>query len=305
MLSSKTDFCNRSELPVRSLLKWSGLLFVASVAGCSSLSRSPSSELVTDNPRVASGSGPTSRADNAPICLIDHLSSARTQQQAARRSSPRLDAEPYRGFQDAFAAAGIQSEEQLARLVYAETLASKCEPQLLPSVARIIAGVLEERISRRADKGFAHAVNSVVYQDRQFASTLHFYRFEGCPSRKAKEQVPGVVTQSRPDYFLCPFANESREGPQIDPINKTHAQLFAHIRSLTRAIENRIGNRATERSEKRSKSDAGTHYYLNKHSPCWPNPPSSWREPKMRDLSNELSPELAACLGVWSEPAWR
>lgn len=101
-----------------------------------------------------------------PVCIdqSETLDNIRRIQRANRRSIHK-----YNGYRQAFTQHAVTEEEILARLVYAETLASHC-PEHSDQSVELISATLINRIQRRSGN-----ILEVVFERDQFASSLNIY----------------------------------------------------------------------------------------------------------------------------------
>lgn len=247
------------------------------------------------------------------ICLADRENSIAEVFRAMRKdqTANRKGAQLYSGYIAAFQQSNVGMNEQLARLIAAETRAASCDPKLDVQLVRVIAEVLKERIRRRIrlhSSELDRAAMSVLYQPSQFASSLHFYSMRACSrGAPAPEAVDSFAARSHPEDFLCPLGDPkqpdwSRRRNLFSEAMVAIEEAMAELKESAREHSDRAWHETTTTAD----SEAATHYFLKLHSVCWPTPPASWKQP-MKDISNKLlrSEELRQCIAVWNEPGWR
>ena len=149
----------------------------------------------------------------------------------------------YDGYKKAFAS--DSDEELMARLIYAETKATKCE-KLNSLIVPVITKVISNRV--KIKKG---AVKAVVFQRDQFASSLNIYSESSykdflCPNdsvlwaQALKEASEGLADKSKPtttvNYFL--YKHSPRWTKEPWSLDEDTSLTQGNVRDCIKAFKN-------------------------------------------------------------------
>ncbi len=233
--------------------------------------------------------GDSSEATTSQVCISNEstLNSIMEHQSAHRKDSHSSRTTPHPRYGQYISTLRNSSgSEIIARLIQAETRAANCgmpNPEVQAIVTEGILNRLEKRFRTLYGNQYENIhslpyqkqkelVLSVVFQNSQFASSLHRYR------TSLRSTTPTVYAHGYKD-FLCPPNDEN-------------------WRTTRTSIDNFF--RSGERT--RNYSSTSVNYFLFQHSPRWET--VSWAN-TLTESTTASSAAVRRCVRLYEEPSYR